>query len=260
MYDTVEDHSAILPAETSDRLTSIEHIEVAGRYWTVAMAALPEFESNLHYDRSPLILRGGISISLLLALTVYLLIDERARALQAAQQALRLALYDVLTGLPNRKLITERLSQALTKARREKTQAALLFIDLDNFKPVNDDFGHPIGDLLLKDVARRLQECMRESDTAARLGGDEFIVLLPSVEGKHGAMVVATKILHALNRPFDIAGNRLQISASIGVALYPDHGSDEKSLLKFADTAMYKAKNSGRNGVHFFEAEDASKT
>jgi diguanylate cyclase (GGDEF)-like protein len=219
------------------------------------MAALPGFERKLNYDRSLLILRGGISISLLLALTVYLLIDERARALQAARQAFRLALYDVLTGLPNRKLINERLSQALAKARREKTQGALMFIDLDKFKPVNDDFGHSIGDLLLKDVARRLQDCMRETDTAARLGGDEFIVLLPRVEGKHGAMVAATKILHALNRPFDIAGNSFQISASIGVALYPDHGSDEKSLLRHADTAMYEAKNSGRNGVHFFDSE-----
>jgi diguanylate cyclase (GGDEF)-like protein len=254
MYDTRKDYSAASAAGASGRLTSIEHLEVAGRYWTVAMAALPRFESNMEHDRSLLILRGGISISLLLALIAYLLIDERARALQAAQQALRLALYDVLTGLPNRKLIIERLSQALAKARREKTQGALMFIDLDKFKPVNDDFGHQIGDLLLKDVAKRLHECMRETDTAARLGGDEFIVLLPRVEGQHGAMVVATKILRALNRPFEIAGNSFRISASIGVALYPDHGSDEKSLLKNADSAMYHAKNSGKNGVVFFEA------
>jgi diguanylate cyclase (GGDEF)-like protein len=255
MFDTTAHHAAVSAGVISGRLTRIENIGVAGRYWTVVMSALPEFESNLNYDRSLLILRGGISISLLLALTAYLLIDERARALQAARQALHLALYDVLTGLPNRKLITERLSQALAKARREKTQGALIFIDLDNFKPVNDDYGHPIGDLLLRDVAKRLHDCMRESDTAARLGGDEFVVLLPRVEGKHGAMVAATKILDALNRPFDIAGNRLRISASIGVALYPDHGSDEKSLLKHADAAMYEVKNSGRNGVHFFETK-----
>jgi diguanylate cyclase (GGDEF)-like protein len=250
MYDVAHNVDAVF---APGRLKSVTTIEVGGHYWTVASAALSTFTS--HYDdRSMLILRGGISISLLLGLTTWLLLDDRTRAFRTAKQAMHLALYDVLTGLPNRKLITERLSQALNTARRENIQAALLFIDLDRFKPVNDDFGHAIGDLLLKDVAKRLQDCMRAMDTAARLGGDEFVALLPHVEGKRGALVVANKILGALEKPFDIAGHTFHISASIGVAFYPDHGSDEKQLMKNADAAMYRAKKSGRNGVVFYEA------
>ncbi len=167
---------------------------------------------------------------------------------KAAEEHIRhLAHFDPLTDLPNRALITDRLQQALAKARRDKRHLALMFLDLDEFKPVNDNLGHDIGDLLLKQVAIRLQACMRESDTVARIGGDEFIVLLPQIERERDALIVAEKIRYALQQPFDVAGHRLQISSSIGVAVYPEHGGDEKLLLLNADIAMYHAKKSGRN-------------
>ena len=165
-----------------------------------------------------------------------------------------LAHYDVLTGLPNRTLLSDRLQQAIVATKREKSHMALMFIDLDKFKPVNDTLGHDIGDLVLKEVAKRMLECLRESDSAARIGGDEFIVLLPLVEAKSDALAVAEKIRLALSLPFELAGQSLHISASIGVAVYPEHGGDEKSLLKNADTAMYYAKEAGRNKVMIFES------
>ena len=165
-----------------------------------------------------------------------------------------LAHYDALTNLPNRTLITDRILQALAKAKRDKTRLALMFVDLDKFKPVNDELGHDIGDLLLQDAAKRLQDCMRESDTAARTGGDEFIVLLPAIEAEQDAMGVAEKIRHALCQPSELAGHRLNISCSIGVAVYPEHGSDEEQLLKHADMAMYHAKKNGRDNVKIFHA------
>jgi diguanylate cyclase (GGDEF)-like protein len=231
---------------------SAQDIKILGHDWTVVTSALPNFEQRIGHDKSPLILRAGTGASVLLTLLAWMLIDERARAWQAARQALHLALYDVLTGLPNRKLFTDRLLHSLARAKRDKTQVAVMFIDLDKFKPVNDNFGHGVGDLLLKQVAKRLQECVRESDTVARLGGDEFVVLIPRAQEQHGEMVVAEKILKALSRPFDISGHTLHISSSIGIAIYPTDGSDEKLLLKNADTAMYQAKKSGRNNAKFF--------
>lgn len=167
--------------------------------------------------------------------------------------------YDALTHLPNRTLITDRIRQALASARRDQTHVALMFVDLDKFKPVNDEFGHEIGDLLLQEVAKRLQSCMRESDTAARLGGDEFIVLLPSIEAQlaeaeQDAMLVAEKIRQALSQPFELSGHRLEISCSIGVAVCPEHGSNEEQLLNHADNAMYQAKQGGRNTVKTYRA------
>jgi diguanylate cyclase (GGDEF)-like protein/PAS domain S-box-containing protein len=164
-----------------------------------------------------------------------------------------LAHYDPLTGLPNRTLLSDRLQQAITAAKREKSHMSLMFVDLDKFKGVNDTLGHHIGDLLLKEVAQRVQQCLRESDSAARIGGDEFVVLLPLIEAKSDAIAVAEKIRHALYQPFELAGHSLNISSSIGVAVYPEHGSDEKTLLRNADTAMYFAKEAGRNNVMLFE-------
>jgi len=165
-----------------------------------------------------------------------------------------LAHYDVLTGLPNRTLLSDRLQQAIAAAKREKLHMALMFIDLDKFKPVNDTLGHHIGDLMLKEVAKRMLECLRESDSAARIGGDEFVVLLPFFETESDAVAVAEKIRNALEQPFELAGHSLRISSSIGVAVYPEHGADEKSLLKNADTAMYYAKEAGRNNVKLYDS------
>lgn len=166
-----------------------------------------------------------------------------------------LAHYDPLTGLPNRTLLADRLQQAITAAKREKSHMALMFIDLDKFKPINDTLGHHIGDLMLKEVAKRMLACLRESDSAARIGGDEFVVLLPLLEAQSDAIAVAEKIRHALFQPFELTGHSLNISSSIGVAVYPDHGSDEKTLLRNADTAMYFAKEAGRNNVMIFTPE-----
>lgn len=164
-----------------------------------------------------------------------------------------LAHHDQLTDLPNRMLLTDRLFQALAQARRERGTLAVLFLDLDNFKPVNDTLGHDIGDLLLKEVALRLRVCApRESDTAARLGGDEFVILLAQIDKAADAVVVAGKVLAALGRPFVIGPHCIEISTSIGIAVYPQHGEEVTRLLKNADTAMYHAKKAGRGCYRFF--------
>lgn len=165
-----------------------------------------------------------------------------------------MAHHDLLTDLPNRALFNDRLQQAIAHARRDKTRLALMFLDLDKFKPVNDLFGHQVGDLLLQAVAKRIQGCIRESDTAGRLGGDEFVVLLPTIEDVQDALMIAEKIRHALDQPFELAGNRnLHISSSIGIAIYPVHGSNDIELTKNADDAMYHVKALGRNKVQLFQ-------
>jgi diguanylate cyclase (GGDEF)-like protein/PAS domain S-box-containing protein len=168
-----------------------------------------------------------------------------------------LAQHDVLTNLPNRALFSDRLQQALAIAKREKGHLGVLFLDLDKFKPINDTYGHGVGDLLLQEVANRMQKCVRESDTVARIGGDEFVVLLPSIETENDALVVAEKIREALNQPFEIAGKSLSISSSTGVAVYPQHGTDELRLSKNADAAMYRVKKGGRNKVQLYQPRQA---
>ncbi|TRZ97652.1 MAG: diguanylate cyclase [Rhodocyclaceae bacterium] len=167
----------------------------------------------------------------------------------AEMRVQHLAHHDLLTDLPNRTLFTDRLQQSLAKAKRNKTHLALMYVDLDNFKPVNDTFGHAVGDLLLKDAAKRMRHGVRDSDTVARIGGDEFVVLLPSVESEQDALAVAEKLRHAMEQPFKLAGHITSISASIGVAVYPEHGDDQEALSKNADAAMYLAKQHGRNNV-----------
>jgi diguanylate cyclase (GGDEF)-like protein/PAS domain S-box-containing protein len=176
-------------------------------------------------------------------------------ARRAAEQRMsELALHDALTGLPNRTLFSDRLQQALVAAQRERRRLAVMFIDLDKFKPVNDRFGHAVGDLLLKEVALRMRASVRDSDTVARIGGDEFVVLLRTVEGAREARSVAEKIRLAVDEPFEVAGHRLEISCSIGIAVYPDHGKDELELSKNADAAMYWAKAHGRDSVQLYDA------
>jgi len=166
-----------------------------------------------------------------------------------------MAQHDALTDLPNRALFSDRLQQALSVAKRDQLRLAVLYLDLDKFKPINDTLGHDVGDLLLKEVAQRMQACVRESDTVARIGGDEFVVLLRNVEEAEDAIRVAEKIRFALNQAFVVAGQRLFISSSTGIAIYPDHGSDEIELSKNADMAMYTAKQSGRDNVKLFVPE-----
>ncbi len=163
----------------------------------------------------------------------------------------RLALHDSLTDLPNRALLSERLSEA-TAARINDGHAALLYVDLDRFKPINDSLGHAVGDKLLQTVARRLTGCVRSSDTVSRQGGDEFVVLLPDIVHIEDAVSCAQKILRALEAPYRIGGHELRLSASIGVAIYPDDAGDGEGLLRCADAAMYQAKYEGRNGFKLF--------
>jgi diguanylate cyclase (GGDEF)-like protein/PAS domain S-box-containing protein len=173
-----------------------------------------------------------------------------AAAIERQQMLSRLqfmAQYDQLTQLPNRALLYDRLHTALTRARREQTPLSLLFLDMDKFKQVNDTFGHTVGDLLLQLVAKRLRQCVRESDTVARLGGDEFVVLLEDFHSPDHALLVAEKIRLALNQPFDLNGQAHMVLPSIGVAFYPQHGIDAQQLLKHADNAMYVAKKGGGN-------------
>ena len=158
-----------------------------------------------------------------------------------------IAHHDPLTDLPNRELFHDRLQTALARARRNKERLVVLYIDLDGFKEVNDGHGHAVGDLLLQEVAKRIRRCLRESDTVGRIGGDEFVVLLNNTTlPEHGA-VVAEKIRAVLDRPFELGGKRLHISSSIGVAAYPEHGDDNKQLIRHADEAMYAAKKNGGN-------------
>lgn len=160
-----------------------------------------------------------------------------------------MAMHDSLTDLPNRMLLSDRMRQAMRFGQRTGHRLAVVYIDLDRFKPVNDHHGHAIGDLLLRQVANRLQGALRDSDTVARIGGDEFMLLLHDVRDIADARAVAEKVHTALREPYDIDGTRLDISSSMGIALYPDHGTDELTLARHADQAMYVAKQSGRNGI-----------
>ncbi len=165
----------------------------------------------------------------------------------------QLAHTDALTNLPNRTLFDDRAQQAIVKAKRDHKRFALMFIDLDHFKPVNDTYGHAAGDRLLQQVAKRMTGCVRGSDTVARIGGDEFEVLLPGTERLEDALLVAGKIREALAQPFELDGIRLNISSSIGVALFPAHGDNLIELGKHADDALYRAKARGRNRVEAAE-------
>jgi diguanylate cyclase (GGDEF)-like protein/PAS domain S-box-containing protein len=178
---------------------------------------------------------------------------------KAAEEKIRaLAFYDPLTGLPNRRLLFDRLHMALASCARSQHRGALLFIDLDNFKTINDSLGHDIGDLLLQEAAQRLKTCIREGDTVARLGGDEFVVMLEFLEGSHDnavaqATTVGEKVLDALGAAYSLAGNQCRSTPSIGIALFDGHPASENDILKKADLAMYRAKKAGRNQVRIYD-------
>ncbi len=177
---------------------------------------------------------------------------ERA-ALAMAQQIAHSAEHDFLTGLPNRMLLNDRVGQAIALARRHTKKVAVLFLDLDGFKHINDSLGHPVGDKLLQSVAIRLADCIRGSDSVSRQGGDEFVVLLLELEHAEDAAITARRMLQAVARPHCIEQHDLHVTASIGVSVYPDDGPDADTLIKNADTAMYQAKENGRRSVQFFK-------
>jgi len=180
---------------------------------------------------------------------------EVAERRLADQRVVHMAHHDALTGLPNRTLFADRVGQAIARAHRRDGKIAVLFLDLDRFKNVNDSLGHAIGDLLLTAVAERLTHCLRDEDTAARLGGDEFIISLPDVADAGEAARVAARILAELAKPFTIADHQLHADGSIGIALYPADGDSAETLMRNADTAMYHAKESGRANYQFFSAQ-----
>lgn len=169
---------------------------------------------------------------------------------QTLERLQRIAFFDPLTGLPNRQLFRDRLHMAMSRVRRETRQLAVLFIDLDKFKQVNDVFGHLVGDQLLIDVAERLKHQVRETDTVARFGGDEFVLLIDSVETSDQVHRIADKVVQALRQPFTVKSERIPMPASIGLAMYPVHGDSAEALLHHADSAMYRAKKAGGNQVH----------
>jgi diguanylate cyclase (GGDEF)-like protein len=166
-----------------------------------------------------------------------------------------LAQHDFLTELPNRMLLNDRLTQAIASAHRHGASLALLFVDVDHFKRINDTLGHTIGDQLLKSVARRLVACVRNTDTVSRQGGDEFLVLLSEVSRAHDAAVSADKILAALSVPHRIEHQDVHITVSVGTGVYPRDGTDAETLMKNADTALFRAKGQGRNNHQFFKTD-----
>ena len=166
-----------------------------------------------------------------------------------------LAQHDALTGLPNRALLRERLSRAIGLARRNRHMVALLYLDLDAFKPINDKLGHAVGDGLLQEVADRLRGCMRDIDTVCRQGGDEFVILLAEIRASEDACSVAEKLLVVLGKPYHVQGQVLRITLSIGISLYPNDADDVDTLMHNADMAMYHTKRNGRNGHQCFSAE-----
>jgi len=182
--------------------------------------------------------------------------SETRRQKRLAEQKIRYrANFDSLTDLPNRTLMLDRLSQAMKQARRDGTGVLLMFLDLDHFKKVNDSMGHLAGDLLLRKVAERIVDCLRDTDTAARIGGDEFAIILPDAGLNAPADVIADKLLKALSKPFMLDSRQASISASIGITVFPDDGEEAEILLRNADHAMYEAKRSGRNAFRIFTGE-----
>ncbi|MEN8178478.1 MAG: EAL domain-containing protein [Pseudomonadota bacterium] len=174
---------------------------------------------------------------------------------QSQSQLEHLAHHDPLTDLPNRLLFEDRLEHAIASAKRENGHLAVMFLDLDRFKNINDSLGHTVGDALLVQVAKRLRSLLRENDTAARLGGDEFTILVENLKDPSYSAVIATKIQNQFKQPFDIFGRKLHVTASIGISLYPEDGRNVGNLTKNADAAMYQAKESGRNSYRFYTAE-----
>jgi diguanylate cyclase len=254
-------------ASPGERLAATEYIQIAGHTWTLVVSLRPASAAQGGVDKSQLIGISGIGLSLLLALLAWQQLTGRMRAIALAGQMTRelresetrfrrMAQYDALTEVPNRALFGDRLRQAIVQAKRDQTHVALMYVDLDTFKPINDTYGHHTGDLVLKAAAARMQACVRESDTVGRIGGDEFAVLLHLVDDRQDALTVAEKIRQALNAPLELPGvPTLAIPSSIGIAIYPDHGSDDALLSRNADDAMYVAKALGRNNVQFYRPE-----
>ncbi|WP_342619318.1 diguanylate cyclase [Rhodoferax sp. GW822-FHT02A01] len=238
---------------SAETLQSIEYMVLAGHNWTLLLRSKDSFESNFGRSMATGIAVGGAILGLVMALLAWQLIHGREMALRFAssmtEELRHMAQHDPLTGLPNRALFNDRLHQELARAKRQNGRFAMVFLDLDQFKPINDNYGHAIGDQILKEVAKRLQKCVRAADTVGRIGGDEFVVLLAHLSETDHVLELADKFRLALKAPFMVNGQPLALSCSVGVAVYPDNGTDAIALVKNADEAMYRAKDAGRDCV-----------
>lgn len=236
-------------------MSAIEYMVVSGHSWTLTLAAHDQFVQRYGQSYDAAIAVVGAAMSLLLALLTWMMVNGRDRALRLAaamtEELRHMAQHDPLTGLPNRALFSDRLNQEMARAKRQGGSFALAFIDLDFFKPINDNFGHDVGDEVLRLVALRLSESVRAADTIGRVGGDEFVALLADLSETEAISALAEKLHLALKPPMIVMGHELTIWCSIGVAIYPADGTDVVSLTKSADEAMYRAKDAGRNCVRF---------
>ena len=236
------------PAEDPSRM-AIEHnrkVRMKGNYVLVGRGGA---ETSIEHSAAPIHDRHG---DILGAVIIFRdVIVSRERRLQL----LHLAEHDALTELPNRLLLSDRLTRSIALSRRYDRRLAVLFIDCDKFKHINDTLGHAIGDQVLRSIAKRLTACVRESDTVSRHGGDEFLILLSEVDHADDAGLIAEKIVQSVSEPHHIAGHELQLTVSVGVSLYPEDGQDAQSLIMHADAAMYHAKKSGRNRVGFYRPD-----
>jgi diguanylate cyclase (GGDEF)-like protein/PAS domain S-box-containing protein len=222
--------------------------------------------ASLHFDEIRLLRKDGTSLPIDCRATPILQGDRLAGGVlvfqditerqQAAELIRYMANHDSLTNLPNRNYMLKRLPQAISLAQRNKRKLYLLFIDLDRFKPINDTYGHGVGDQVLMEVARRLTTMLRSSDSVCRLGGDEFVILLETANGVEGAEHVARKTIDELNRPIEVSGHVCSIGASVGISVYPDDARDAETMLRHGDIAMYRAKEKGRNCWQRYRPED----
>ena len=235
--------------EPTERMVSFRAVE---GYPLIVGAIITKDLYLSHWLKSanPVFFTTAFSLFLLISGVILLL---KARYKNTLIQ--HIAHHDSLTDLPNRVLLSDHLKHQLAFAKRNKTKFALVFIDLDNFKKINDEHTHVIGDLVLKEAAKKILNCIRDSDTISRIGGDEFILLLPNINGKESAFSTCEKIRLLLNNPFLLNGKEFSTSASIGVSIFPDHGQSEDELILHADQAMYFAKKAGRNTVKVFSTE-----
>ncbi|HEX5364273.1 MAG TPA: GGDEF domain-containing protein [Gallionella sp.] len=213
-----------------------------GLIYLIEMLLMLTVEPVLISANYPFWIRAIVDSALLAIICVPFMLNYQLRPMQ-------MAYHDSLTGLPNRLLFHDRLEHALLAAKRNKSSCAVVFLDLDRFKPVNDICGHRVGDVVLKQAASRIEGCMRESDTVARIGGDEFAILLSGPVQKADADQVVQKISEALSLPFEVRGKRLDLGVSAGIAFYPQNGTDGMTLLDAADDAMYRAKEIKKSSI-----------
>ncbi|MEH6628174.1 MAG: GGDEF domain-containing protein [Motiliproteus sp.] len=224
--------------------------EKGGRweYFMTTTGGVRRHTLDIRITRHPL---TGDFLLLVVEHDITLLHDAVNAAKEAQEKMRRMAHYDALTGLPSLHLMTENALLLISQVARSKQRLSVMFIDLDDFKAVNDTYGHDAGDQVLKEVASRLAKTLRKSDQVSRIGGDEFVMLQTNAKTNEDVAQVARKIIDQLSVPFEVAGGTVELGASIGIAFYPEHGDDLESLLKAADQSMYKVKKAGKNSHHF---------